>query len=399
LEQAEVDVTGRRRRTLAQEPAQPGHNLVLSLDLDLQKEMLKALQAGMGKSRFAAAAVMDVRSGELLGLASLPQFDNNLFSGGIKQEALDRLLSDPRRPLLNYAIGGTYPPGSIFKVITASGALQENVAKRDTVIVSRSSISLASQYDPRVLYYFYDWASLGPLNFTRALAMSSDVYFYYLAGGYENFRGLGPTKLAQYARQFGLGERTGVDLPGEAVGSIPDPQWKKQVLDEEWLTGDTYNFGIGQGYLLTTPLQMVRAGAAVANGGEVLQPRVVRALTDAAGNTVRRFEKVVQRRVDVGQAHLALVREGMRLAVSDGTAKTGAVAGIPVAGKTGTAEFGTPVGRVYDTHGWFLAFAPYENPEIAVVTFFEHGNGALSAAPAAAKIMDAYFKGRGAAAR
>ncbi|MEK7216793.1 MAG: penicillin-binding protein 2, partial [Chloroflexota bacterium] len=393
-EQAEVDVTGRRRRTLDQEPAKAGDNLVLSIDLNLQQEMLKALQAGMGKSRFAAAAVMDVRNGELLGLASLPTFDNNLFSGGIQQGALDHLLNDERRPLLNYATGGTYPPGSIFKIITASGALQENIARRDTVIVSRSSISLASQYDPRVLYHFYDWASLGPLNFPRAIAMSSDVYFYYLAGGYENFKGLGPTKLAAYSRLFGLGEKTGIDLPGEAAGSVPDPKWKRDTLGEEWLTGDSYNFGIGQGYLLSTPLQMVRAAAALANGGEVLQPRVVRGTTDASGRPVKSFEKVVQRRLDVAPAHLSLIREGMRLAVTEGTARTGAAPNVNVAGKTGTAEFGTPIGRVSDTHGWFLGIAPHENPEIAVVVFFEHGNGALTAAPAASKIIEYYFRQR-----
>ena len=396
-EQVEVDVTGRKRRVLVSQEATPGHNIVLTIDLELQQEMTRLLSEAMGRSRFAAAVAMDPRNGEILGIVSLPAFDNNLFSGTAKPGAAAALLEDERRPLLNYALGGAYPPGSIFKIVTGTAALQEGIATRDTVIVSRSYITVPNQYNPNILYHFRDWASLGPLRFVRAVAMSSDVYFYYLAGGFEDFRGLGPQRLADYARMYGLDELTNIDLPGETQGNVPDPRWKQAALKEGWLTGDTYNFGIGQGYVLATPIQMVRAVAALANGGEVLQPRVVRETLDTDGQTVHRYEKVVQRRLAISDSHLGLFREGMRQAVANGTATAAQVPGVVVAGKTGTAEFGPPLGddsRPYETHGWFIGFAPAEDPEIAVVVFLEHGQGAFTAAPTAGKILRYYFSAR-----
>jgi penicillin-binding protein 2 len=227
--------------------------------------------------------------------------------------------------------------------------------------------------------------------------MSSDVYFYYLAGGYGGFKGLGVERLARYTRMFGLGQPTGIDLPGEANGNVPDTKWKQETFNEEWLTGDTYNFGIGQGFLVATPLQMARAVAAIANGGELLQPRVVREVLDAKGTSIRRYGKVVQRRLEVSENNLALVREGMRQAVATGTAKTAQVPGVTVAGKTGTAEFGSPLpgARIAETHGWFVGYAPADKPEIAVVVFLDQGNGAINAAPAAGKILHHYFVSKG----
>ncbi|MBI2885577.1 MAG: penicillin-binding protein 2 [Chloroflexi bacterium] len=391
----EVDAAGRTRRTLFSQESVPGSSLVLTIDLELQKEMARVLQEAMGRSRFGAAVAMNPRNGEILGMVSLPPFDNNVFSGEVQQEAVQRLLEDPRRPLMNYAIGGAYPPGSIFKLVTGTAALQEGVARPDTVIVSRGLITVPNQYDPRILYPFYDWASLGALDFRRALAMSSDVYFYYLAGGYENFRGLGPQRLASYTRLYGVGERSGIDLPGEAAGLVPDPEWKSRAYNEEWLTGDTYHFGIGQGFVLATPIQMARVVSAVANGGAVLQPRVVREVLDPGGKPVRQFGPVIQRNLPVAPEHFSVVREAMRQAVSQGTASTAQVPGVQVAGKTGTAEFGAPVsGRAYETHGWFVGFAPADRPEIAVAVFLEQGQGALTAAPAASKIFRYYFQVR-----
>lgn len=392
-EQIEVDAAGRKRRVLASQEAVPGKNVVLSIDLGLQNEMVRVLTELMGRSQHAAAAAMDPRTGEVLAMVSLPSFDNNLFSSNLSPEALQELLGDPRRPMVNYAYSGAYPPGSTFKVVTGTAALQEGVARPDTVIESRGVITVPNQYNPSIVYPFYDWAALGRLDFFRAVAMSSDVYFYYLAGGYQNFPGLGPERLARYARTYGLGSPTGIDLPGEVGGVVPDPEWKQQAIEEEWLTGDTYNFGIGQGYLSVTPLQMLGVAAAVANGGDLLVPRVVKQVVDENGRVVRTFNKTLARRLPISAEHLQTMREGMRRAVLPGaTADRAGVAGVELAGKTGTAEFGAPIsGRIHETHGWYIGYGPIDNPAIAIVVFFQSGSGSSNAAPAAAKIMDYYF--------
>jgi penicillin-binding protein 2 len=334
---------------------------------------------------------MDVHTGEILAMVSLPSYDNNRLSETLSQEELDALTSAPGKPLVNHAIAEMYPPGSTFKTITGLAALQEGVATTSTTIVSRGYITVPNQYDSSVVYVFRDWAALGPLDFYGGIAMSSDVYFYYMAGGKqdEGFQGLGEERLARYARSFGLGEPTGVDLPGqESAGLVPDAKWKEQTFGEMWYVGDTYNFGIGQGYLTVTPLQLLDAIGAIANDGELLRPLLVKEIRDSHGNVVTTFQKEVRRRLPVDQEYLAVMREAMRQSVSKGVASSAQVPGLAVAGKTGTAEFGD------GTHGWFVGFAPYDNPEIAVVVFVQRGGGFQNAAPAAARIFDYYFHQR-----
>jgi penicillin-binding protein 2 len=271
------------------------------------------------------------------------------------------------------------------------------VATPSTTITSHGYISVPNQYDPSIRYVFRDWAALGTLDFYGGVAMSSDVYFYYLAGGYaedgrEVFHGLGADNLARYARAFGLGSTTGIDLPGESPGLVPDPAWKESTVGEPWVTGDTYNMGIGQGYVAVTPLQMALVTAAIANGGDVLVPRVVKDVVDTQGKVVVPFQRTVRRTLPVDPSYLSIFREAMRQAVSWGTAKDASVAGVQVAGKTGTAEFGEPMaGNKYETHGWFNGFAPAQDPQIAIAVFLEKGNGAINAAPTAARILDYYF--------
>ncbi len=394
--QAEIDAMGRVVRTLGRRDPIPGGNLVLSLDLDLQRKVTEILQQAAGPYQ-AAAVVMNVHTGEILALVSLPGYDNNIFSGTVDEQTLQTLLDDPRKPLVNHAIAERYPPGSTFKQVTATAALQEGVATPSTTITSYGYISVPNQYDPSITYIFRDWAALGTLDFYGGLAMSSDVYFYYLSGGYfqngvELFHGLGPERLAAYARAFGLGSPTGIDLPGESPGLVPDPAWKEATFGEPWVLGDTYNFGIGQGYLAVTPIQMARVTAAIANGGQVLRPHLLREVVDAEGRVIRRYDPVVDHVLPVDRANLAVVREAMRQAVVWGTAKTGAVANVAVAGKTGTAEFGERFADgSYLTHGWYTAFAPYDAPEISIAVFLERGGGAVDAGPVAAKILDYYF--------
>jgi penicillin-binding protein 2 len=222
------------------------------------------------------------------------------------------------------------------------------------------------------------------------------VYFYYLAGGKadEGFRGLGEARVARYARAFGLGEPTGVDLPGESAGLVPDAQWKEETVGESWFVGDTYNFGIGQGYLSVTPLQLITAVSAIGNGGKVLTPHLLREVQDGHGNVLQRFEKSVRSTVPVESEYLQIVKEAMRQSVTQGVADKAAVPGIEVAGKTGTAEFGPARwDGSYETHGWFVGFAPYDEPEVAVVVFFQRGGGGSDAAPAASEILDYHFHG------
>lgn len=400
-----ADPVGGELARLGSSAARPGDDVILAVDLDLQRAATEALREGIarglppggldadGRPALAAGAavVMDVRNGEVRALVSLPSYDANVFARHGDPAAIPALLSDPARPLLDRAYMEVHSPGSIFKPIVGVAALQEGIATPQTRITSTGALTITSEYDPSVQYVFRDWAAHGTLDFNGGMARSSDVYFYYLAGGYREFAGLGAERVARYARAFGLGAPTGIDLPGEAAGLVPDPAWKQRVVGDGWLLGDTYTFGIGQGYLTATPLQMAVATSAIANGGEVLKPRIVSATRGADG--AHPTSRVVQRRIPAEPRHLAQVREAMLAAAAKGgTAADGRPAGLTIGAKTGTAEFGTklPDGS-YDSHGWFIAFAPYERPEIAVVVYLEHGVGATHAGPVARRVLEAYF--------
>jgi len=413
-QQVEVDATGRELRQLGEAPAKPGSSLVLSVDLDLQQHITDIMQQSLHEigSASGAAVMMDVHTGDILAYVSLPNYDVNLFSGPVADKDYKALLDDPGKPLVDHIASDQYPPGSTFKVITGSAALETRVATPGTTLTSHGSFNLADNpKDAGPGSIVYDWADLGTLDFYHGLAMSSDIYFYCMAGGCPTLpgggipgEGVGPDRLAQFARDFGLGARTGIDLPDEATGLIPDRAWKERTQKDDhgnplkWYRGDTYFMGIGQGYDSATPIQMVRVAAAIANGGDVLRPRVVHEIDDAAGNVVVPPQREVVRHVGVSDANLAVIREGMRLAVEGGSAVNGFLPGQKIAGKTGTAEFGVaikPAGETsngsYNEHGWFISFAPYNDPQVALVVFDERGGGAVTAAPAAKKIWDYYF--------
>jgi len=398
----EVDVAGREVRTVGtpMDP-QPGYNLILTIDLDLQNEATEALQEGMSAagSKSGVVVAMDPQTGEILALVSLPSYDNNLFIGGISLQDYQALQEDPHHPLVNHALTGQYPPGSTFKVIGASAGLEEGIINRHTVINCPGTIWLPHRfapYDPSLAQPFHCWweAGHGSLSVVSAIAQSCDIFFYKLAGGYQDFAGLGLPTLAYYARLFGLGSPTGIDLPGENEGWIPSEDWKRLTYGEAWVTGDTYNMAIGQGYILTTPIQMLNATAAVANGGTLYRPQIVREVRDAEGNIVRPFRREVIHQLPIAPENLALVREGMRAAVAWGTGWKANLPGLAVAGKTGSAEYPGPrdsEGKL-PTHAWFLAYAPAEEPEIALVVFIEGGGeGSVTAVPVAARILAYYF--------
>jgi len=391
----EKDASGREIRTLGEDPAKAGNDLVLSIDLDLQKKATELVQAAVPGQQ-AAAIVMDIHTGEVLALVSLPQYDNNVLSGKIDEARLEAYLSDPKKPLVNHALSEQYAPGSIFKQITGSAALQEGVANPGTTITSNGYIQIPNEYDPSILYTFRDWRTLGTLNFYGGVAMSSDVYFYYLSGGYhafgQNFDGLGIDRLVRYAGYFGIGRPTGIDIAGEADGVLPSPAWKRATFGDDWRLGDTYNMGIGQGFVAATPIQMVRVVAAVANGGTLLTPRVVREVRDQQGHVIVGNEPKIESHIPVSAENFAIMRDAMRQAVAWGSANPAHLDDLAIGGKTGTAEFGErhPDGS-YDTHGWFSGFAPADNPQVAITVFLEHGIGATNAAPLAAQILHYYF--------
>jgi len=419
----EEDVNGQVLRELESTDPLAGNNVVLTLDLGLQQYITQRLQQALASptihSQRGVVIAMNPQNGQILAMVSLPAFDNNLFSDGISpQEYLvyQQWEKDPYKPLLNHALGDRLPPGSIFKIIPAAAALQEGVLDRNTRIVGEGRIVIPNKYypnDPGRAQEFVCWIWLsqrgahGSLNIVEGLAHSCDIFFYKVGGGFEetHFEGLGIDRLSTYIRLFGLGEPTGIDIPGEVAGTAPESfrTWKRLTYGESWSTGDTYNLSIGQGYLEATPLQMLNATAAVANGGALYRPQLLFKVTDQQGNLVQDFQPQVIRYLPIDLTHLATVREGMESAVVYGTATDAQVEGIRVAGKTGTAEYWCPDdeqkagicqrSEPKPTHAWFTAFAPVERPEIALVVYvYNGGEGSQTAVPIAQDILQWYFQ-------
>lgn len=416
----EADIFGRVGRTIDEVAPQPGQDIILTVDIQLQRVMYKALQEMLTVQDAVSgvAIAVDPRSGQLLGMVSLPSFDNNIFSEGLG-ETYTRIIEDERKPLINYAIGGLYPPGSTFKIVTASAGMAEGIITPRTVIVDKGPIYLPSKFfpdDPSQAQEFVSWNhhrdfNHGPLTLREAIAVSNDIYFYYVGGGYpQTFIGLTQEALAQWARVFGYGSATGIDLPGEVSFSVPDDQWKRVNWASSWVQGDSYNMAIGQGYLLATPLQVLQSLVPIANGGMLYQPQVALQITDPSTGRTQEFESRPIRDVGLDRVTLDTIRLGMRDAVNsvEGTATRGQIEGVIVAGKTGTAEFCEYDPDLEDcrrdeegnlpTHASYLAFAPFNNPEIAVMAFvYDGGEGSTAAVPVGTAILDAWFtiKGQG----
>jgi penicillin-binding protein 2 len=390
----EVEASGREVGTLREERAEPGKNLVTTIDLDLQKSVRQFLSEGLYHGSVGVAVVSDAKSGEILSLVSLPDYDDNVFGDDSREDELAALLKDPEQPFFHRAIAGNYPPGSTFKLVTGLGALQEGVANRNTIIESKGILWVPHDYYPGYRQPFPDWSVLGKLNYLQAIANSSNIYFFYLGGGYEpeGFVGLGNERLARYARMIGYGAPTGVDLPGETAGTIPDEAWKVKTIGEKWVKGDTYNMSIGQGYVEASPLQVQNMTMTIANMGKVLRPHVVRQIVDSDGNVLSTASPEVVRTIDVDPRNIQTTIEGMELGFSGPLLRDFRVPGLRIAGKTGTAEYGQAAnGGPLPTHGWFTGFAPIEDPKIVVTVFVEKGSSSLDAAPIAARIIRHYF--------
>lgn len=389
-EQTEVDATGRPIRLLGSRPADSGKNLVLTIDLELQRKLTESIKTQMSASgsRQAAGVALNAKTGEVLAAVNLPSYDNNLFAKGIGQKDYSRLINDQAQPLFNKVFGGAYPVGSIIKPLIGSAALQEGVINTSTSINDQGSLEIPNRYDPNIKYTFRSYerhAAIGVVNITRAIAMSSNVFFYTVGGGYGNIGGLGVDRLTKYYSKFGIGKKTGVDIPEETAGTLPTPEFKKRLTKENWYLGDTYNISVGQGDLRASPLQMAVATAAVANGGQVLKPHLLKEIKDSAGRTIEKKQTEVVEKDFINPANLNVIKQSMRQAVSApyGTACCQIEQQVPVAvaAKTGTAET-DPNGK-RKPHAWFTAFAPYDDPQIVVVVLITNaGEGSQYAAPA-----------------
>jgi len=391
----EVDAAGRPKRVLEEVGPLPGNNLWLTIDYRLQAAAERAIQEGIDRARadgFTSAAAgavvaIDPRSGEVLAMASAPDYKLSSWVGGMKQADYAALQAeDAHNPLFNRAISGLYPAASTFKPFVASMALAADLIDWNTPFFDSGSFKYGQQK-----WKCWKPEGHGEVNLVEAIMESCDVYFYNVG---KKLYDQTTSVLQDGVKQFGFGRASGIDVPGEAAGRVPDKIWKKATgatkEDQIWKPGDDINLAIGQGDLLITPLQLAVAAAAIANGGDVFVPRLALKVTDASGNTLKEFESEIRSRVKMNAEDLDAVRRGMRYVVSepDGTAH-GAFSGfpIPTAGKTGTAEK-----KPEDDYAWFVGYAPVDAPQIVVVALIEQGgHGSSVAAPMVRRVMEAYF--------
>lgn len=383
----EVDVYGRELRIVGEiEPIQ-GYNLILTIDKKLQLLAEELLGEEEG-----AIVAMNPQSGEILALASSPMFDPNLFAGGIGTGEWAELTKNGDHPLTNRAIQGQYPPGSVYKIVIALAALEEGVITPDTTFFCPGYFIFG-----RRSYACWKKSGHGSVNLHSALVNSCDVFFYNV--GVK----LGVDTIAKYARGLGLGRPTGVGLTGEKGGLVPSSAWKKEVKGEPWYPGETVSLAIGQGYNLVTPLQLAKMLSAVANGGKLYTPFLVRRIENLFGETIKNFRPKIEGNAPAHFENLEIIRRGLKGVVNDpkGTGWRAKMEAMTVAGKTGTAqvisytssrENGKTGPKEYKDHAWFVAFAPYEKPELVLVVFVENaGRGGATLAPLAKELIKAYF--------
>ncbi|MBI4037232.1 penicillin-binding protein 2 [Candidatus Daviesbacteria bacterium] len=381
----EVDAQGEKLTTLRKVDPIPGKNIYLSIDADLQKQAMKLLQDGVLKASSCCGAMVaeDPKTGEILALASIPSYDANAFTDPKRNQEVTAYFNDPNSPMLNRVIAGTYPPGSTFKIISALAALSSGKITSQTEIEDTGVMSLGP-------YQFANWyftqygRKEGMVDITKALQRSNDIFFYHVG------QLLGEKTLGEVAGKMGLGKKLGIDLPGEVDGLIPTGSWKEKTTGQPWYPGDNLHMAIGQGFTLTTPLQILAVTSFVGNNGALIEPHLVVKATypDGSLNQQFRFEPIVK---DLFKKEdLALVKKGLSLVPKDGgTAWPFFSFAIPTAGKTGTAEFGDPKDK---THAWYTSFAPLDNPQIALTVLVEAGGeGSSVSAPIAKEVYTWYF--------
>lgn len=388
LKEVEVDVLGREIAALNVNPAKPGSSIYLSINVKLQKFIEEAFEGESG-----AVVVMNVNNGQLLSFFSKPNFDPSLFVKGISAKDWKVLSEDSLHPLQNKAISGQYSPGSIFKLVMATAALEEGVIAKNSAFKCTGTYKVGNSK-------FSCWKKWGhgDINLVDAIEQSCDVYFYNLGSI------LGVDTIAKYAHKFGLGEATGIDLEYEKLGLIPTTEWKRKALKAPWYSGETISVSIGQSYVLVTPLQLAVYFAAIANGKSVLKPQLLNKIENADGTVIQEASPVVRKELSISQTTLETLREGLFAVMNGerGTARGASPNNIKAAGKTGTvqvySEKKATIPREEELpfelrdHAWFVCYAPAKEPEVVISIIVEHGgHGGSAAAPIAKKIMDYYF--------
>ncbi len=386
--QIEFDALGREKKIINEQKAKDGHNLVLSIDTELQKKLEEAMAAELKKIKLnkGAAIVMDPNNGEVLALVSLPAYDNNIFARGITAKEYGELIGRSDNPLFNRSISGEYPSGSTIKPVIAAAALEEGIINENTTFLSVGGLRIGQ-------WFFPDWKAggHGRTSVRKAIADSVNTFFYYIGGGYNDFKGLGVDRIVKYGKLFGLGSQTGIDLAGEANGFLPTKEWKKKVKGERWYIGDTYHLAIGQGDILVTPLQIAAFTSVFANGGKLYRPHLVKEILSSNDRLIRSVETVPVRDNFISDHNIKIVREGMRRTVTGGSARSLSNLPVAAAGKTGTAQWSSKK----SPHALFTGFAPYDNPEIVITVLIEEGGeGSSVAVPIAKEVMAWYFGNR-----
>jgi penicillin-binding protein 2 len=382
----EVDAAGRDRRMVEEVPSRTGGTVHTSLDADLQK----AAQEALG-NRAGAVIALAPKTGEVLAFYSAPAFDPNVFARGIRRADWQALNGDPRKPMQNKGLQGTYAPGSTVKPFLALAALEEKVQDTGRTVTCPGSFRLGNR-----VFRCWKEKGHGTVDMYRAVVQSCDVYFYTLG------LRLGPDRVAKLEKEAGLGTITGIDLPGERKGLVPDSEWKQNVMKDRWYDYESVILGIGQGAVHLTPLEMVVGYAALATGGQVMRPRVATKVVRMDG-TVEERPPGELRAVPWNAENVGFIRKALAGVVNDyGTGGAAKLPGITVGGKTGTAQVASVKGKMIKSedlpyqirdHAWFVAFAPVDDPQICVVAMVEHGGlGGSAAAPIVKAVMQEYFR-------
>jgi penicillin-binding protein 2 len=384
-QQVEVDALGVEKKIISQSRVKDGNNLVLSIDSLAQVKLEEIMRATLAKFHLGrgVAIAMNPNNGEIISLVSLPTYNNNDFARGITKEEYDYLANHPDKPLFFRAVNGEYPSGSTIKMVVLSGALEEGVVNENTQFLSTGGLRIGE-------WFFPDWKAGGHglTSARKAIAESVNTYFYYVGGGYQDFVGLGIDRMDKYFKMFGLGEQTGIDLPGESNGFLPTKEWKESAKDERWYIGDTYHVAIGQGDLIVTPLQVANYTTYFANGGNMYRPHVVKYVLSGEDKLIAATDVTPARSAIIKPETLAIVREGMRLGVTDGSSRRLNDLPVAAAGKTGTAQWSSEK----KPHAWFTGFAPYDKPEVVITILIEEGEeGSVTAMDVAYQFLHWYF--------
>ncbi|MEK7567806.1 MAG: penicillin-binding transpeptidase domain-containing protein [Patescibacteria group bacterium] len=366
LKLTETNAKGEIESESTIEPPKRGEKLILSIDGRIQEELYKQIRNLALKVGFSGGAgvIMNIATGEIIALSSYPEYSSQYLSNG-KEEEIKKYSEDSRKPFLNRVISGVYTPGSIIKPYLALGALSENIIDPNKKILSTGKIEIVNPYNDKEKSVFVDWKAHGLVDMRKAIAVSSNVYFYEIGGGFEDQKGLGITNIEKYMRMFGFGNLTGLELGNEKEGTIPNPIWKADNFNgDDWRLGDTYHTSIGQYGLQVTPMQVVRAVSAIANDGHLLIPTLL-----SASSTL--FEKRKETILPISPSYFQVVREGMRQGVNGGGTAYGLnISEVKIAAKTGTAEIGTLKQYV---NSWSTGFFPYENPKYSFAILMERG--------------------------